>query len=97
MTIKKIVKVKLFNKVSKIVGIIKKNAVLWIRHFGTDPDQRIRNIELRIRILLFRQWLTSHKMQTKNKFFFKVFFAIYFLKVHLHQVSKMKSQKEVTK
>jgi hypothetical protein len=97
MTIKKIVKVKLFNKVSKIVAkIIKKNAVLWIRHFNTDPDQRIRTIELRIRILLLRQWLTSHKMQTKNKFFI-VFFAIYFLKVHLHQASKMKSQKEVTK
>ncbi len=27
-------------------------------HFGTDPDQRIRDTELRIRILLFREWLT---------------------------------------
>jgi hypothetical protein len=63
-------------KVSKIVAkIIKKNAVLWIRHFGTDPDQRIRNTELRIRILLF---VNSSQVLTKNKFFNKFFCLILF-------------------
>jgi hypothetical protein len=34
----------------------------------------------------------ANKKQTK-----KSFFAFYFLKVHLHRFSKIKSQKEVTK
>jgi hypothetical protein len=31
---------------------------------------------------------------SKNKFFYKIFSAYYFLKVHLHHFSKIKSQKE---
>jgi hypothetical protein len=38
----------------------------------------------------------ADKMPTKNNFFQKLF-AYYLLKVHLHQDSKKKSQKEVTK
>ncbi len=30
-------------------------------HFGTDPDRRIRTTDLRIRILLFLQWLMQKK------------------------------------
>jgi hypothetical protein len=40
-----------------------------------------------------RQWLPD---ANKNKFL-STFFADYFLKVHLHQFSKKKSQKEVIK
>ncbi len=72
------------------------SSVLWIRDIlvPTDPDPRIRTTDfrirdrLRIRILLFRQWLS------RNKLFFKVFLLIYvspvqyyFLKVHFHQFS----------
>ncbi len=59
-------------------------------HFDTDPNPRIRTTELQIwiRILLFRQWLT--KCQKIR--FFQSFRAYYFLKVHLHQSSK--SQKK---
>jgi hypothetical protein len=41
-------------------------------------------------------WISSlnFKMQTKNLFFKTIFSAYYFLKVHLHHFSKIKSQKE---
>ncbi len=55
-------------------------------HFGTDPDPAIFVIDL--------------QDAGKNKFFLQVFLLItfwLFLKVHLHNFSKTKSQKEVTK
>ncbi len=42
----------------------------------------------------FHQWLSRREQNTS---FFSKFFAYYFLKVHLHQSSKIKSHKEVTK
>jgi hypothetical protein len=39
---------------------------------------------------------TLFKTPTKN-YFFKCFSAYYFLKVHLHHFSKIKSHKDVTK
>jgi hypothetical protein len=36
-------------------------------------------------------------IDNKNKFLVKSFSADYFLKIHLHHFSKIKSQKEVTK
>ncbi len=72
--------------------IIQLKLELWIR----DILVRIRNIWIRIQnrpqILHFSS--VADKMPAKNKFyFFKFFFAHYFLKVHLHQSSKIKSQK----
>jgi hypothetical protein len=52
------------------------------RHFDTDPD------------LAFL--LVAFKLPKKISFL-KVFFAYYFLKVHLHPSSKIKVYKEVTK
>jgi hypothetical protein len=37
------------------------------------------------------------KMPTKNSFFFTVFVAFYLFKVHIHQSSKIKNQKEIKK
>jgi len=45
-----------------------------------------------IRILLFAS--LTFKMQAKNKFFNTIFSTSYFLKLHLHHFSKMKSQNE---
>jgi hypothetical protein len=45
-----------------------------------------------IRILLFSS--LTFKMPAKNKFFNIIFSAYYYLKVHLHNFSKIKSQKE---
>ncbi len=45
-----------------------------------------------IRILLFSSEI--FKMPAKNQFFNTIFSAYYFLKVHLHPFSKIKSQKE---
>jgi hypothetical protein len=64
------------------------------RHFGTNPDLRIRTFELRIRILPFSS--VADKMLTNNKFFVEGFFSYYFLKVHLYQFSLINSQREVT-
>ena len=44
-----------------------------------------------IRILLFSS--LTFKMQAKNQFFNTIFSDYYFLKVHLHHFSKIKSQK----
>ncbi len=57
-----------------------------------DPDPRLSTTDLliRIRILLFSS--VADKQPTKN-----MFFAYYFLKVHLHQSSKIKSQKKLQK
>jgi ABC-type uncharacterized transport system permease subunit len=54
---------------------------------------RIRDILVRIRICLFLQRLT----RCQQIMFFLSFSAFYFLKVHLHKSSKIKSQKEVKK
>jgi hypothetical protein len=45
-----------------------------------------------IRILLFSS--LTFKMPAKNLFFNTIFSAYYFLKLHLHNFSKIKSQKE---
>ncbi len=45
-----------------------------------------------IQILLFSS--LTFKMPAKNKFFNTIFSAYYFLKLHLHHYSKIKSQKE---
>jgi hypothetical protein len=58
----------------------------------TDPPDWIR---LRI-LFFFHQWITRYQLATK-KSLLQSFFAYYFLKVHLHQSSKIKCQKEVTK
>ncbi len=67
-------------------------------HFGvdTDPDldPRINASDWWIRILLFSS--LAFKMQTKKLIFIKSFSAYYFLKVLLHNFSKIKSQKEIT-
>ncbi len=55
---------------------------------------RFRTSDQRIRLLLFSS--LTFKMAT-NKFLFLSSFAYYFLKVHLHNLSKIKSLKEVTK
>ncbi len=57
---------------------------------GSDPDPWIHASEYWIRILLFSS--LTVKMPTKN--YFKKNSASYFLKVHLHHFSKIKSQKE---
>jgi hypothetical protein len=66
-----------------------------LSYFDTDPDPRIRTTDLRNRILLFSSVVA--KMPSKRRCYFSKFFADYFLKVHLHQSSKIKSKKEVTK
>jgi hypothetical protein len=62
-------------------------------HFGVDPDPWIHasGSGSRIRILLFSS--LTFKMPTKTNFIF-YFSAYYFLKVHLHNFSKIESQKE---
>jgi hypothetical protein len=52
---------------------------------------RIHDILGWIRILLFSS--LTFKMPAKNKFFNTIFSAYYFLKVHLHNFSKIKGQK----
>jgi hypothetical protein len=59
-------------------------------NFCADPNPRIQTSEEWIRIMLFSS--VTFKTSTKN--YFK-FFAYYFLKVHLHHFSKIKSRKEV--
>jgi hypothetical protein len=71
--------------------------VLWIHYILVrilDRD-RTNDLRLRIRRLLFCQWLT--RGQQKLSIFFTKFFAYYVLKVpvHLHQLSWIKSQKKV--
>jgi hypothetical protein len=75
-----------FLKASRF-GSTKNCSVVDPWHFGTDPDQRIRVSDKWIRILLF----SSLTFKTQN------FSAYYFLKLHLHHLSKTKSHKEVTK
>jgi hypothetical protein len=67
---------------------------IWIRgsmpltngsRFGSGSGSRIR-------IRLFSS--LTFKMRAKNKLFNTIFSACYFLKVHLHYFSKIKSQKE---
>jgi hypothetical protein len=66
-------------------------------HFGVDPDPDPRTHAsdwIRIRILLFSS--LTFKTPTKN-YFFKGFSAYYFLKVHLHNFSKLKKSKRSPK
>jgi hypothetical protein len=58
----------------------------WVRIRILDPGS------LWIRILLFSS--LTFKMPGKKLIFNKIFSAYYFLKVHLHHFSKIKSQKE---
>jgi hypothetical protein len=84
-------------------------AVLGIRDIlvPTDPDpdlrihtsdKRIRipiwiRIQIRIRILLFSS--LTFKMATKNYFFTRFFCSLgYYLKVHLHHLSKINNHKK---
>ncbi len=67
------------------------NSVVDPWPFGTDPDPWALTTDLRVGILLFRLYLQN--ANKKYFFVFKVFFALYFLKVHLHQSSKIKSHK----
>jgi hypothetical protein len=69
--------------------------------FCVDPDPRIHASEkwIRIRILLFSSLPgnlqdANKKLSEKKQ---KNFSAYYFLKVHLHHFSKIKSPKEVTR
>ncbi len=61
----------------------KKNMSLEIRKFGVDPDPAMFIIDLED---------ANNKLIKKKRLS-----AYYFLKVHLHQFSKIKSQKEVAK
>jgi hypothetical protein len=63
---------------------------------GVDPDPRIHASDQRIQILLFSS-VTFKMARQLQLFFFISFFVYYFLKLHLHNFSKIKSQKEVTK
>jgi hypothetical protein len=63
-------------------------------HFGVDPNPRIHASDKWIRILLFSSLTFKRPTRTNFK---KSFSAYYFMKVHLHHFSKIKSQKEVTK
>ncbi len=60
---------------------------LWL--MDPDPDPRSRSW---IRILLFSS--LTFKMPAKNKFFNTIFSVYYFVKLHLHHFSKIKSLKE---
>ncbi len=57
------------------------------RHFGTDPDPRIRTTDCRILILPY----TSVASKIPNKIVLLSVFAFSFLKVHLHQSLKIKT------
>jgi hypothetical protein len=61
-------------------------------HFGTDPDPRIHISDKRIRI---RRPPVTFKMASKN-YFCTNFFVYYFLKLHLHNFSKIKSRSHKT-
>jgi hypothetical protein len=67
---------------------------LW--HFRMDPDPRIRSSDLRIRIRIILCSSVADKQPTKGKFFSKFFCLLHF-EVHLHQSSKIKSQKKLQK
>jgi hypothetical protein len=57
---------------------------------------RIRDILVRIRILGSVP-LTNDPAPASDLSLFLIFFAYYFLKVHLHHSSQIKSHKEITK
>jgi hypothetical protein len=69
---------KLFFHLEWDVKLIGSVADPW--HFGVDPDPANFIIDL--------------QDANKNKFFKTIFSAYYFLKVHLHHFSKIKSQKQ---
>ncbi len=64
----------------------------WIRIRGSMPLTNGSGSGSWIRILLFSS--LNFKMPAKNKFFNTIFSAYYFLKLHIHHFSKIKSQKE---
>jgi hypothetical protein len=68
-----------------------RDILLWIRICGSEP---LTGFGPWIRILFLP---VAFKMPTKNKLFFPLsFYSYYFLKVHLHPSSKIKSHKEFT-
>ncbi len=81
------------------LGSTHDNGITW--HFGVDPDPPIHasdkwiRIRIRIRILDPDAATFVIDLQDANKKLIKkIFFPLYFLKVHLHNFSKIKSQKE---
>jgi hypothetical protein len=78
-------------KHKSLVNLLYSVVNLW--HFRMDPDPRIHSSDLRIRIRIILCSSVADKQPTKNKFFLRSFFAYYFLKLHLHQSSKMKKSK----
>jgi hypothetical protein len=75
--------------------------VLWIRDILVGYESRSgsldpHHIDLRIRIRILHVSSVACKLPPKNKFFLSLI-AYYFLKVHLHQSSKIKSQKVIKK
>ncbi len=68
--------------------------LVWIRIRGSMPLTYGSGSGCGSGSCSFRHWLSRCKQKL---FFFKSFFAYYFLKVHSHHFSKIKSQLEVTK
>ncbi len=66
--------------------------ILVVCSLKPEPVFRIHDILVWIRNLLFSS--LTFKMPAKNKFFNTIFSACYFLKVHWHYLSKIKSQRE---
>ncbi len=65
-------------------------------NFCADPDPRIHTPDYWI--MDPDPAIVFGDLQNVNKIcFFQIFVAFYFLKVHLHRFSKIKSHKEVTK
>jgi hypothetical protein len=73
--------------------------LVWIRIRGSMPLTSGSGFGFGsgswIWILIFSS--LTFKMPAKNKFFYTIFSACYFLKVHLHYFSEIKSQKESQK
>ncbi len=81
---------------TKVTGVL--TSVVYPWHFGVVPDSDLRihasgwwiQIQIRIRSCYFHHW-PSRRLQKTNK---KSFSAYYFLKVHVHHFSKIKSPKK---
>jgi hypothetical protein len=71
------------------------SVTFWYGSGSPTSDKRIRiRLHIRLRIMLFSS--VTFKMELKNVSF-SVFFAHYFLKLHLYHFSRIKIHKEVTK
>ncbi len=84
------------NKPFSCCFTIRVSSVVEPGHFGIDPGSLIRTtdlrIQIRIRILRFRQWLTRCQQKIC---FFQGSFAYYFLKVHLHPSQRSHKIEEI--